>query len=59
VRLELRAAGRPANEPLEVEISRERYALERFGSGETVNLRLRRWQLYPTQPGDVAPVTEG
>ncbi|MGP0087948.1 MAG: sulfate/molybdate ABC transporter ATP-binding protein [Steroidobacteraceae bacterium] len=59
VRLELRAAGRPANEPLEVEISRERYALERFGSGETVSLRLRRWQLYPTQAGDVAQAAEG
>jgi sulfate transport system ATP-binding protein len=47
VRLELRADGRPASEPLEVEISRERYALERFASGETVSVRLRRWQLYP------------
>jgi hypothetical protein len=43
---------------LEVEISRERYALERFGSGETVSLRLRRWQLYPTQAGDAARATE-
>ncbi|MGA2777725.1 MAG: sulfate/molybdate ABC transporter ATP-binding protein [Steroidobacteraceae bacterium] len=49
VRLELRAEGRPANEPLEVEISRERYAAEHFGHGETVSLRLRRWQLYPAE----------
>ena len=49
VRLELRADDRPANEPLEVEISRERYALERFGTGETVSVRLRRWQLYPAE----------
>ncbi len=55
VRLELRAEGRPSHEPLEVEISRERYALERFVSGETVSVRLRRWQLYPAEAAGPAP----
>jgi sulfate transport system ATP-binding protein len=47
VRLELCAEGRPANEPLEAEISRERYESERFSAGQKVGLRLRRWQVYP------------
>jgi sulfate/thiosulfate transport system ATP-binding protein len=47
VRLELCATGQPANEPLEAEISRERYEAERFVVGQTVGLRFRRWQLYP------------
>ncbi len=47
VRLELCAEGQPANEPLEAEISRERYEGERFVVGQKVGLRFRRWQLYP------------
>ena len=47
VRLELCAEGLPANEPLEAEISRERYAGERFKIGQKVGLRFRRWQVYP------------
>jgi sulfate transport system ATP-binding protein len=47
VRLELCAEGQPANEPLEAEISRERYEAERFSVGQKVGLRFRRWQLYP------------
>jgi sulfate transport system ATP-binding protein len=46
VRLELCAEGQPANEPLEAEISRERYAAERFAVGQKVGLRFRRWQVY-------------
>jgi sulfate/thiosulfate transport system ATP-binding protein len=47
VRLELCAEGQPANEPLEAEISRERYEGERYQVGQRVGLRLRRWQVYP------------
>jgi len=47
VRLEICAQGLPANEPLEAEISRERYEGERFSVGQTVGLRFRRWQVYP------------
>jgi sulfate transport system ATP-binding protein len=47
VRIDLAADGRPAHAPLEAEISRERYALDRFAVGESVSLRLRGWQLYP------------
>jgi sulfate transport system ATP-binding protein len=47
VRLELCADGQPVNEPLEAEISRERYEGERIGVGQKVGLRLRRWQVYP------------
>jgi sulfate transport system ATP-binding protein len=47
VRLDLCAEGQPVNEPLEAEISRERYASERFMAGQKVGLRFRRWQLYP------------
>ena len=47
VRLDLCAQGQPANEPLEAEISRERYEGERFAVGQKVGLRFRRWQVYP------------
>jgi sulfate transport system ATP-binding protein len=47
VRLELQAEGRKAHPPLEAEISRERHEAERFGVGEAVNLKFRRWQIYP------------
>jgi hypothetical protein len=47
VRLELCADGRPTNEPLEAEISRERFDAERFHVGQKVGVRFRRWQVYP------------
>jgi sulfate transport system ATP-binding protein len=47
VRLELCADGQPAAEPLEAEISRERYESERFSVGQKVGVRFRRWQVYP------------
>ena len=47
VRMELCAQGLPLNEPLEAEISRERYEGERFKVGQKVGLRFRRWQVYP------------
>jgi hypothetical protein len=49
VRIDLAAEGRAAHEPLEAEISRERYALDRFAVGDSVGLRLRAWQLYPAE----------
>jgi sulfate transport system ATP-binding protein len=54
VRLELCATGQPANEPLEAEISRERYEAERFTVGQKVGLRFRRWQVYPATSGAAA-----
>jgi len=47
VRMELCAQGLPPNEPLEAEISRERYEGERFHVGQKVGMRFRRWQVYP------------
>ena len=47
VRLELCADGHPASEPLEAEISRERFDVDKFHVGQTVGLKFRRWQLYP------------
>jgi sulfate transport system ATP-binding protein len=47
VRLELCADGRPTHEPLEAELSRERFDSERFYIGQKVGLRFRRWQIYP------------
>jgi sulfate transport system ATP-binding protein len=46
VRLELCAEGQPPPERLEAEVSRERYEDERFGVGQKVGLRFRRWQVY-------------
>src|ERR1700720_2940631 len=54
VRLEVCAQGLPTNEPLEAEISRERYEAERFSVGQTVGLRFRRWQVYPAATGAAA-----
>jgi sulfate/thiosulfate transport system ATP-binding protein len=54
VRLELCATGQAANEPLEAEISRERYEAERFTVGQKVGLRFRRWQVYPATSGAAA-----
>jgi len=55
VRLELCAEGQPLNEPLEAEISRERFEVDRFHIGQKVAVRLRRWRLYPAaaRSGDV------
>jgi TOBE-like domain len=47
VRLDVCADGHPLHEPLEAEISRERFEAERFTIGQRVGLRFRRWQLYP------------
>jgi sulfate transport system ATP-binding protein len=49
VRLELCADGRPLTEPLEAEISRERFELDRFHNGQRVGVRFRRWQIYPAE----------
>jgi sulfate/thiosulfate transport system ATP-binding protein len=48
VRLDLCAEGQPIHEPLEAEISRERFEAERFTVGQKVGLRFRRWQVYPS-----------
>ena len=47
VRVDLCAEGQPIHEPLEAEISRERFEAERFSAGKKVGLRFRRWQVYP------------
>ncbi len=52
VRLELCAEGRPSHEPLEAEISRERFEVDRFRIGQTVAVGLRRWQIYPAAPAE-------
>ncbi len=49
VRLELCADGRSSSEPLEAEISRERFDVDRFHIGQKVGVRLRRWQVYPAE----------
>jgi sulfate transport system ATP-binding protein len=62
VRLELGAEGQAANDPLEAEISRERFEAERFGVGQKVSLRFRRWQVYPSDAAtelNAAPVPAG
>ncbi|MBS0612157.1 MAG: sulfate ABC transporter ATP-binding protein [Proteobacteria bacterium] len=47
-RLELAVEGRAQGDaPLEAEISRERLANEHFKVGQNVQLRLRRWRIYP------------
>jgi sulfate/thiosulfate transport system ATP-binding protein len=55
VRVDLCAEGQPANEPLEAEISRERYEAERFDVGKRVGLRFRRFQTYPADSVRAAP----
>jgi sulfate transport system ATP-binding protein len=49
VRLEICAEGQNVREPLEAEISRERFEAERFQAGQSVGLRFRRWQIYPKE----------
>ena len=46
VRLDICAEGQPIREPLEAEISRERFEDEHFSVGQKVGLRFRRWQVY-------------
>ena len=48
VRVELCAEGQPLHEPLEAEISRERFEEEKFQIGQQVGVRFRRWQIYPS-----------
>ena len=59
VRLDLHAEGQPVNEPLEAEISRERYEAERFRVGHKVGLRFRRWQVYPADAARTTPPGAG
>jgi sulfate transport system ATP-binding protein len=54
VRLEVCAEGQPLHEPLEAEISRERFEAERFTVGQKVGVRFRRWQIYPAPKGAAA-----
>jgi sulfate/thiosulfate transport system ATP-binding protein len=56
VRVDLCAQGQPANEPLEAEISRERYEADRIQVGKKVGLHFRRFQLYPADAPRVTPV---
>jgi sulfate/thiosulfate transport system ATP-binding protein len=49
VRVDLWAQDQPANEPLEAELSRERYEAEHITVGERVGLRFRRFQVYPVE----------
>jgi sulfate transport system ATP-binding protein len=46
VRLDLCAEGQPIHEPLEAEISRERFEAEGFKLGQHVGVKFRRWQVY-------------
>jgi sulfate transport system ATP-binding protein len=59
VRLELCADGQPANEPLEAEISRERFDIDRFHIGQKVGVRFRRWQVYPAAALGVTRAARG
>jgi sulfate/thiosulfate transport system ATP-binding protein len=47
VRVELCAEGQSIHEPLEAEISRERFEVEKFHVGQKVGVKFRRWQVYP------------
>jgi sulfate transport system ATP-binding protein len=49
VRLEICPEGLPVHEPLETEISRERFEAEHFKVGQKVGLRFRRFQIYPKE----------
>ena len=49
VRVELCADGQSEHEPLEAEISRERFEAEKFHVGQRVGLNFRRWQTYPAR----------
>jgi sulfate/thiosulfate transport system ATP-binding protein len=56
VRVNLCAQGQPANEPLEAELSRERYEAEHINVGNKVGLRFRRLQVYPVETPRASPV---
>jgi sulfate transport system ATP-binding protein len=60
VRIELCAEGQSIHEPLEAEISRERFEVEKFHAGQKVGLKFRRWQVYPAdavpRPVDAAVI---
>ena len=47
VRIDLCADGQSIHEPLEAEISRERFEAEGFRLSQKVGVRFRRWQIYP------------
>jgi sulfate/thiosulfate transport system ATP-binding protein len=47
VRIDLCAEGQSIHEPLEAEISRERFEAEGFQLGQKVGVKFRRWQVYP------------
>ncbi len=47
VRLDLCTEGQSIHEPLEVELSRERFEEQRYAAGQKVGVRFRRWQVYP------------
>jgi sulfate transport system ATP-binding protein len=47
VRVDICADGQPLHEPLEAEISRERFDSQGFSVGQRVGVRFRRWQVYP------------
>jgi sulfate transport system ATP-binding protein len=49
VRLDICAEGQPIHEPLEAEISRERFEAEHFAVGQKIGLKFRRWQVYPAR----------
>jgi sulfate transport system ATP-binding protein len=51
VRLDICADGQPIHEPLEAEISRERFEAAGFSAGQKVGLRFRHWQIYERSPG--------
>jgi sulfate transport system ATP-binding protein len=57
VRLELCAEGQRANEPLEAEISRERFEVDRFHIGQEVTVGFHRWQIYPAAATTPAPLS--
>jgi ABC-type sulfate/molybdate transport systems ATPase subunit len=47
VRVDICADGQPIHEPLEAEVSRERFESQGFGVGKRVGVRFRRWQVDP------------
>jgi sulfate transport system ATP-binding protein len=54
VRLDLCAQGQSIHEPLEAEISRERFDEEKFSLGQKVGVKFRRWQVYPQASAGIA-----
>jgi TOBE-like domain len=56
VRIDLCAEGQSIHEPLEAEISRERFAAEGFHLSQKVGVKFRRWQVYPSVTAGVRGV---